>query len=408
MRRPVDNPFTPGADAVPTVWAGRSRQIGDWESILRPRRASGIYERGRTILGEAGLGKSTLVRRIAAEARRQGDWTTDQIRIPLGTDPLKAVASALLRLADEAGLAAQRERGIKDTLSRVRSVELAGVGLSVDGGGEPAPHTALTAILVELGIAAIRRDAVVLVHIDEVQNITDGTSLSQLLIGLGDALAHQHTIEVPGGTTQAYLPIAVYLTGLPEFAEMTAARKGATFARRFDTTTLVPLDDEDLALALRPFVAEGWPVPDEHGGEARITMTPEAADAIVRLCCGEPFLFQFAGARAWYAGTGDVITLDDVETGWRDSRREAESHVERILDRLPERERQLLEVMAALPAADRSATAIAQAMGFATAAQAGPTAQRLDTVRGIIDRGKPYAFRHRAVEAYLTSDWPEI
>lgn len=37
-----------------------------------------------------------------------------------------------------------------------------------------------------------------------------------------------------------------------------------------------------------------------------------------------------------------------------------------------------------------------------------PTAQRLDTVRGIIDRAKPDSFRHRAVEAYLTSDWPTV
>ena len=39
---------------------------------------------------------------------------------------------------------------------------------------------------------------------------------------------------------------------------------------------------------------------------------------------------------------------------------------------------------------------------------AGPTSQRLDSVRGIIERGKPYTFRHRAVEAYLASDWPEV
>ncbi|PZF56724.1 hypothetical protein DEJ23_09190 [Curtobacterium sp. MCSS17_008] len=34
--------------------------------------------------------------------------------------------------------------------------------------------------------------------------------------------------------------------------------------------------------------------------------------------------------------------------------------------------------------------------------------QRLDTVRGIIDRGKSYSFRNRAVEAYLSTDWPHV
>ncbi|WP_279630800.1 hypothetical protein [Rathayibacter sp. VKM Ac-2804] len=38
----------------------------------------------------------------------------------------------------------------------------------------------------------------------------------------------------------------------------------------------------------------------------------------------------------------------------------------------------------------------------------GTTAQRLDTVRGIIDRGKLYGFRHRAIEASLTSEWPRV
>lgn len=50
--------------------------------------------------------------------------------------------------------------------------------------------------------------------------------------------------------------------------------------------------------------------------------------------------------------------------------------------------------------------AIAEAMGLASGAQLGPTSQRLDTVRGVLSGGKPYTFRNRAVEAYLTSDWP--
>jgi hypothetical protein len=29
-------------------------------------------------------------------------------------------------------------------------------------------------------------------------------------------------------------------------------------------------------------------------------------------------------------------------------------------------------------------------------------------VRGIIERGRLYTFRHRAVEAYLTNDWPVV
>ena len=408
MRSPLDSPFSPGSDTVPEVWAGRTSHLSDWRDVLRPRRAAGLHERGRTILGEAGSGKSSLVRRIAREASQSGDWATPQLRIPSGTDPLKRVASALLDLSEAAGLAAAREKRIGDLLSRVETVAASGVSLSVRAQDGPEPYIALTDLLIEIGRAAIRRgDVVVIIHIDEVQNIGDENARSQLLIALGDALTHEETVDVPGGLQiERALPIAVYLTGLPEFADMTGARKGATFARRFRTTTLGAIDDDALMSALQPFVTEGWPIADDAGGVGRVYMEPAAQRAVVELAHGEPFLFQLAGERAWYAGTDDLITAEHVRTGWRDAAPEAEAHVQRILDRLPPRERHFLEAMAALPPEERTLTNIARSMGYERTTDAGPTAQRLDLTRGIIRRGRPYDFRHRAVGAYLTSEWP--
>lgn len=410
MRSPLDSPFSPGSDTVPEVWAGRTSHLSDWRDVLRPRRAAGLHERGRTILGEAGSGKSSLVRRIAREASRSGDWTTPQLRIPSGTDSLKRVASALLDLSAAAGLAAAREKRIGDLLSRVETVAASGVSLSVRAQDGPEPYIALTDLLIEIGRAAIRRgDVMVVIHIDEVQNISDENARSQLLIALGDALTHEETVDVPGGLQiERGLPIAVYLTGLPEFADMTGARKGATFARRFRTTTLGAIDDDALTSALQPFVTEGWPIADDAGGVGRVFMEPAAQRAIVELAHGEPFLFQLAGERAWYAGTDDLITAEHVKTGWRDAAPEAEAHVQRILDRLPPRERHFLESMAALPPEERTLTNIARSMGYERTTDAGPTAQRLDLTRGIIRRGRPYDFRHRAVGAYLTSEWPRL
>ncbi|MEJ1089388.1 AAA family ATPase [Microbacterium sp. Mu-80] len=409
MRDALDNPFNPGSDVIPAVWAGRTSQLSDWRDVLRPRRIAGLYERGRTILGEPGLGKSTLVRRIAKDAAAAGDWVTDQLRVPSGADPLKLVASALLKLADAAGLPASREHRIADALSRVQAVAVSGVGLTLRDREGPEPHSALTDLLVEIGTAAARRgDVMVLIHIDEVQNITDGEALSQLLIALGDAIIHEITVDVPGGRIKRNLPIAVYLTGLPDFEDMAKARKVATFARRFKTETLEPLSDDDLSAALQEFVLQGWEVSDGAGGTVRIHMEQKAATAIVDLCRGEPFLFQLAGEQAWYADTTQTITVDDVRRGWRTARREATAHIERILDRLPGREKQFVEAMAALPPQERTLSRIAEAMGLSKATDAGTTSQRLDRERGIIDRGRLYTFRHRALEAYLTSDWPEV
>ncbi|WP_337749658.1 ATP-binding protein [Microbacterium sp. B19(2022)] len=350
------------------------------------------------------------MRRIAQEASRAGDWVTTQLRIPTGADPLKLVAGAVLKLATDAGLSASREKRIGDAIARVQAVAVSGISLTLRGVDGPEPFTALTELLIEVGLAAIANGRVMaLIHIDEVQNVTDEKALSQLLIALGDALTHQVEVAVPGGArVSRSLPIAVYLTGLPDFEDMAGARMGATFARRFKTTTLSAIDDEDLAQALQEFVLEGWAVPDGAGGSTRVRMDPDAAALIVDVCRGEPFLFQLAGEQSWYADSTPTITADQVRRGWQGAHREATAHVERILERLPARERQFLQVMSALPAPERTATRIAEAMGFSKVTEVGPTAQRLDTVRGVIDRGKPYSFRHRAVEAYLTSEWPRV
>ncbi|WP_244274862.1 hypothetical protein [Rathayibacter oskolensis] len=168
---------------------------------------------------------------------------------------------------------------------------------------------------------------------------------------------------------------------------------------------LTAIDDDDIVAALQDFVLPGWEVPD---GEGRIRMEADAVAAIVDLCRGEPFLFQLAGESAWYAGTDATITRREVLAGWRGAQREAAAHVERILGRLPPRERTFLEAMAELPARDRTLTRIARSLGLSKATEVGTTAQRLDTVRGIIDRGKLYGFRHRAIEAYVTSEWPRV
>lgn len=393
---------------MPKVWAGRTSQLNDWRDVLRPRRLAGIHERGRTILGEAGSGKSSLVRRIAREATEAGDWATPQLRIPSGTDPIKRVASALLDLSSTAGLSSAREKRIGDLLRRVETVAASGISLSVRAQDGPEPYTALTELLIEIGRAAMRRQNVmVMLHIDEVQNIADEHARSQLLIALGDALAYEETVALPGGPqVDLALPIAVYLTGLPEFEDMAGAQAGAAFARRFQTVTLDAIDDADLTAALQTFVTEGWPVATEAGGAERVFLAADAQRAIVERARGEPFLFQLAGERAWYAGTDNLITAEHVKAGWRNAAPEAEAHVQRILDRLPARERQFIEAMAELAPEERSLTNIARKAGYEKATDAGPTAQRLDRTRRIIHRGRPYRFRHRAVEARLTSDWP--
>lgn len=406
MRTPVNNPFEPGADRIPQVWAGRQPELSDWRDRLRPRRLGGQSERGRTLLGEPGIGKSVLVRRIAADASSRGDWTTPQVRIPRGIDPLPLLADVVLALADEAGLPTGPDERIGRLLNRLRQVTVMGTGVTLDAPDTPPAHLVLRDALVEVARAAQSDNRVVVLHVDEIQNVDDDERRSQLLVAIGDALGYEEPVRVPGGrTVVSALPLVVYLTGLPEFHDQASTRSGATFARRFATTLLDPISDEDLHDALHVFVHDGWPIVTDDG-PARIWLEPEAAAAIVDRCHGDPFLFQLAGQHAWDAGTAEVATTVDVEVGWARARPEARRHVERLLARLPDLERAFVEAMASLDPSDRTLTGIARALGYDRASQVGPTSQRLDTVRGIIDRGTRYRFRARTVEAYLTGRWP--
>ncbi len=135
-------------------------------------------------------------------------------------------------------------------------------------------------------------------------------------------------------------------------------------------------------------------------GSLVTTLTRRLADKV-----GDPFLFQLVGKAAWDAAPDDqIITVDHVDIGWDDVKAEARSHVERLLRRLPERERDLIATMAALPPSRRTLTMIGRQLDK-TATQLGSASQRLEE-RGIIARGKPYRFSARTIEALIRRRWP--
>lgn len=168
------------------------------------------------------------------------------------------------------------------------------------------------------------------------------------------------------------------------------------------------MTDDDIRASLQQFITPGWEAVDD-GERVVIRMTQDAVETIVTLCHGDPYLFQLAGRCAWDDQTAPTITREDAEGGWRAARDEARRHVERLLERLPALEYAFVEAMAALPSDDRTLTRIAEELEYDRASQLGPTAQRLDTIRGVIERRgarAPYRFRARAVEALLSTDWP--
>jgi hypothetical protein len=404
VRTPVNCPFSPGSDTVPDIWAGRIDELSDWTDRLLPRRLAGMGERGRTVLGEAGIGKSALTARIAADARDAGHVVVPVVRIPKGVSGLVLLAEAIAQAADDVGLGT--EQRADRWLRRLREVRAAGVSVAMDAPDRAPLHRAVFHTLVRLAEVAGADGRAVLVRVDEVQN-SDATTLSQLLVAIGDALAATTpTTDAAGVAHDMALPLAVYLTALPEFHDLATAEAGATFGRRFAPLHLGPVADDDLRHALAPFVRDGWPVPTSHG-PARVTAEPAALTRLVDLVRGDPFLFQLAGQRTWESGPGQVITVDDVPRGWAAATAEARRHVSRMLDRVPDRERAVLEAMAQLPSDRRNAGSIAERMGLDSSTQIGAASRRLEDLRGLIVRTRSgYRFTSRTIEAYLDGDWP--
>lgn len=399
-RSPTQRPFEPGHDVVPAVWAGRNRELDDWAHIVRPRRLAGQYERGRALLGEPGIGKSALAAKIAQHATHHGDIVTPPVRIARGADPLALLAASLATtLEAHAPGRATGDRAL-DLLARVRSI----AGIQIDAAPtDRTPHLTLRDTLIDLARHAADNDQVVLVRIDEAQNVTDPDRLSQLLTALADALSHTDIAHDAAGTPHdRYLPLAIYLSGLPEFRDDATAAAGATFMRRFQPFHLRELDDSDLRLSLAPFTSPtGWALDDGRG----VAMTADAIDELLALALGDPFLFQLLGAAAWSAAPNEqTITADHVRAGFATDRDEALAHVERLLERVPARERDVLDAMAALPPDRRTLTEIARHLDRAPT-QLGSAARRLDQ-RGLIVRDKPYRFSARTIERFLAGTWP--
>lgn len=400
-------PFRPGSDDVPGVWAGRESELADARAV-RERRLAGVYERGRAVLGEFGIGKSVLVNRIAQDAVAEGHWVAPSLRAPVGVDPIALLADSLRRVStthhlDEAiGRAAT---GLMDRIEEIR-LPVVGGGIRTKPPHDPLPHRAVLDLLAHLGRLARSNDRLLVVRLDEVQNVSVPAGLSQILTVLGDALdASTEESDAAGIRRQVKLPLVVYLSGLSDFRRR-AADSGATFSRRFKIFDLEPLTESEMRHALSPFAIDGWQVLTEEG-PVGIFMEPGAIDIVVERCMGDPFVFQLAGEAAWNAGTGQIVTTEEAERGWGAARREIRSVVEGRLSGLTDLQYRYLLAAATVDDSERTAAKVAGALGYDNSTQVASTAHALDNDRGLIRRESgSIVFRSPSVRAFLAGDWP--
>jgi hypothetical protein len=399
-RSPSDNPFRPGAGAVPEVWVGRADLLPTYERA-RTDRLRGRYTAGTVFIGPSGIGKSVLVNRFAQHATDDRDVVLDAVRVAKRSDPLAHLAAVIGKARERIAGDATLAEALDTILRRLRVVSIKGVRFAVDEEGIANPHLVVRDSLIGLAETLARENAtrdetaqrVLVVRIDELQN-ADNQQRSALLSALGDVLEHEVAIAHGDGTGRAarrHLPVLLYLTGLPEL--LNRATNVDTFRRRFDTVPLGVFTDAEVIDALLD-----TPMP---GG---VRFTRAATEELAAIVAGDPFLFQLVGKHAWDASTGNAVDLADVGVADEVTYGERLRVVEAASSDIPDGEAAVLEAIYALADADLQVRGadVAARLGRTTP-QIATAAQRLER-RAAIRRVKgTWRVEHRLLHRYRTT-----
>ena len=370
------NPFTPGYGIIPAVFAGRQAEFADFEGVVLRRVAHGTYEPARMLTGDRGMGKTALLKQFEAEATETGHWVV-RVSAVRGDAALPDVVEALVDELSARDVAVKLSREAKQALRRVAGLTVGPTGVTVMDrprrGSSERWHKDLTVILTDAGRLAREAGVALLILLDESQNI-DRAAMGALFHAFQESQSTTVTERHPtGARIRQHLPLAVYVAGLPGLTALLRAA-GTTFGERARHVSLPPLTDNDVAEALRAFA--------ETRG---VAVDADAIDRFCELVGGYPYFLHVVGSQVWVAGDGPVITVEDVEEGWRMAAPTIELFYEERLRDLTDNQRRYLVAAADLDEGERTSGAVAEALGERTEA-VGSTQQALIDTHGLLRR----------------------
>jgi len=351
-----DNPYNPGAGAPPPELAGRDALIEQADTAIA-RVKNGRAAKSFILLGLRGVGKTVLLNELEQVAETAGCQTA-----MLETDPDKPLAQQLapllhrilLRLdrVKKAGADMQAAFGALRAFASAFKVQLGDLefGLATQPGTGDLTLD-LTDLLVAIGQAADKRDACVVLLIDEVQYVSK-EDLGALIMAL-------HKIS------QRQLPILLFGGGLPQLAKLAGDAK--SYAERlFDYPPIGPLD----ALSARRALA----APAEREG---VKYTDDALDYVVEQTGGYPFFLQVWGTHCWETASKSPITLDDAKLATKHAIAALDEGIFKVrLARLTERQKTYARAMAEFGSEPVNSSDVARALGLSLS-QAAPIRDEL-------------------------------
>jgi hypothetical protein len=365
---PADNPFAPGAGTPPPELAGRSGILQDAEvAIARARKGMG---RSLLLLGLRGVGKTVLLNRMGEHAKQAGAFALmleapegrrlAEMLVPELRRSLLALSSSQQALAlAQRGLAVLRGfAGAFKVKHGDVEVSVAAPGIADSGNLEHDLPEMLEAVVQA---AQADQRALVLI-IDEVQYL-NSEDLSALIVAT-------HKL------CQRALPFLVIGAGLPLLAGLAGNAK--SYAERlFDFPEVGPLTEGAAAEALQAPLAK-----------ARIEISREALDHVVRTTGGYPFFLQEWGYQAWNAASASPITLQDVVLAGRAAIDRLDAGFFKVRrDRLTPKELEYLNAMATLSPGPHKSSDVSSSLGKSVTAT-GPVRD------GLIKKGMIYSPQH--------------
>lgn len=294
----MESPYRPGVGALPAVFAGRGREVQRAERMLATVANSGeAAPAPMVITGPRGVGKTVLLRVMREVADDRG-FVTASVVFDSRDGNHRALAAAVadaVRLRDpDSGVWARvrdRLRGLSIEVNAGVVTVASGPDASARTPPAPTDRKHLGGLLVEAGQAAstLGRPGLA-VFVDELHEapIDDLRTIST---------AMQDLIQ------SVRTPVVVFMAGLPQTPDVLI--EANSFAERFDYLALPRLgEDAALRVLLEPALDKG------------VRWAPTAAERVVALAAGNPFMLQKLGHEAWLLharAAGDVIEVADVE-----------------------------------------------------------------------------------------------
>ena len=364
----LTNPFTPGAGFLPPELAGRSSVVENGR-VLAMRARLMRAERGILMVGPRGVGKTSLLKYLAEDARKVGNVVV-VAEIQNDSRGLEELALKLRDALAELDYASKVKARVREAFAVlgnfVRRFKLSlgpiDVEMDVGKGDSGNLECDLSDVLLTAARAAKEAGTAIGLYVDELQNV-ELTTLSGIVVALHHA-------------AQDLLPLYLLGSGLPTLRSLVA--KSKTYAERmFNYEIIGALDEAASADAIRKPLRT-----------MNVDIEDEALAAIYRASAGYPFFLQECGYQVWQraenspiAGTVVHAVLNDVTD------RLDRNFFDVRMDRISEFERRFLRAMADVP--DRDGRSFSD-----IAARLGRSANSLSMVRrSLIRKGVVYSSR---------------